>query len=68
MPPPPQRNGCLTAFMLVAGIILLLPGILCAILLSSTSAPSTDPLTGGVFLLAACGIALILYALLRKAS
>jgi hypothetical protein len=29
--PPAQRSGCLTAFMLLAGLILLLPG-LCAIL------------------------------------
>jgi hypothetical protein len=29
--PPGQRSGCLTAFMIVAGIILLLPG-LCAVI------------------------------------
>ena len=28
--PPPQRNGCLTAFMVIGGVILLLPG-LCAL-------------------------------------
>jgi hypothetical protein len=27
---PPQRNGCLTAFMVIGGVILLLPG-LCAL-------------------------------------
>jgi uncharacterized membrane protein len=26
-PPPAQRNGCLTALMIVVGAILLLPGI-----------------------------------------
>jgi hypothetical protein len=31
-PPAPPRNGCLTALMIGAGIILLLPGF-CAILL-----------------------------------
>jgi len=31
LPPPPPRNGCLTAFMVIAGIILLLPG-LCAVI------------------------------------
>jgi membrane protein DedA with SNARE-associated domain len=31
--PPPQRSGCLTAFMVIAGVILLLPG-LCAIIFS----------------------------------
>jgi hypothetical protein len=30
LPPPAQRNGCLTAIMVVAGLIMLLPG-LCAI-------------------------------------
>jgi hypothetical protein len=28
--PPPQRHGCLTALMVIAGLILLLPG-LCAL-------------------------------------
>jgi hypothetical protein len=28
--PLPQRNGCLTAFMVIGGVILLLPG-LCAL-------------------------------------
>jgi hypothetical protein len=32
-PPPSRRHGCLTALMIVAGIILLLPG-LCALLFS----------------------------------
>ena len=30
--PPPQRSGCLTALMVVTGIILLLPG-LCSLFL-----------------------------------
>jgi len=30
LPPPQQRSGCLVAFMIVTGLILLLPG-LCAI-------------------------------------
>ena len=30
-PPPSPRNGCLTAFMVIVGIILLLPG-LCALI------------------------------------
>jgi hypothetical protein len=30
MPPSPPRHGCLTAFMVIVGIILLLPG-LCAL-------------------------------------
>jgi hypothetical protein len=31
MPPPPPRSGCLTAFMVLVGIVLLLPG-LCAVI------------------------------------
>ena len=48
MPPPPpspqQRSGCLVAFMIVAGLILLLPG-LCALLFGFTelTSSSTDP-------------------------
>lgn len=30
-PPPPPRHGCLTALMILVGIVLLLPG-LCAVL------------------------------------
>ena len=43
-PPPQQRSGCLTAFMIITGIILLLPG-LCALIfggiaLTERSVPS----------------------------
>jgi hypothetical protein len=41
-PPPQQRSGCLTAFMVVVGIILLLPG-LCALIFGAAS------LSGGSF-------------------
>jgi len=44
-PPPtaPQRNGCLTAFMVIMGIVLLLPG-LCALVFAvgSLTAPHYD--------------------------
>jgi hypothetical protein len=42
--PPPQRNGCLTAFMVLVGIILLLPG-LCALVfgVGSLSSSHYDP-------------------------
>jgi hypothetical protein len=36
LPPPAQRNGCATAFMVIVGIILLLPG-LCALLFAGAS-------------------------------
>jgi hypothetical protein len=29
--PPPPRNGCLTAFMVLVGVVLLLPGLCAAI-------------------------------------
>jgi drug/metabolite transporter (DMT)-like permease len=32
LPPQPPANGCLTAFLILVGIVLLLPG-LCAIIL-----------------------------------
>jgi hypothetical protein len=66
--PPPQRSGCMTAFMVIAGIILLLPG-LCALIFGGMS------LTGGGFpsdiisfimtglLVGALGVVLIWYAL-----
>ena len=50
-PPPPQlprreqRSGCLTAIMVIVGLILLLPG-LCAVIfgVGELSSSSTDPL------------------------
>ena len=43
-PPPPQRHGCLTAIMVIAGLIMLLPG-LCAIIfgVGSLTGSSMDP-------------------------
>jgi len=47
-PPPPQpRNGCLTAFMVLAGIVLLLPG-LCAVVFGVASI--YDPRNGAGFM------------------
>ena len=65
-PPPQERSGCATAFMLVAGIILLVPGALCAVVLSTSNFRGDDPFTAGSFALGAGGVVLILYALLRK--
>ena len=43
-PPPMPRNGCLTTFMILVGIILLLPG-LCAVIFGVGSLTSSryDP-------------------------
>ena len=41
-PPPAQRNGCLTALMVVIGVVLLLPG-LCAIIFGVDNLTSPSP-------------------------
>jgi len=41
-PPPPKRDGCATAFMVLFGIILLLPG-LCAIVFGVGNLTSSSP-------------------------
>lgn len=55
-PPPAQRSGCLTAFMVVAGLILLLPG-LCAVFFGANEFTSSgsEPV---VTVLVAIGLAL----------
>jgi hypothetical protein len=52
--------------MLVAGIILLVPGALCAVVMSTSNFRGDDPFTTGAFFLGACGVVLIFYAVLRK--
>jgi hypothetical protein len=44
-PPPAQRSGCLTAIMVVAGLIMLLPG-LCAVIfgVGSLTNSSIEPI------------------------
>ena len=56
LPPPAQRSGCLTAFMVVAGLILLLPG-LCAVFFGANELTSagTEPI---VTVLVSIGLAL----------
>jgi len=60
---PPQRNGCLTAFMVLVGVVLLLPG-LCTMIFFSNG-PSPGAIGGITFLVALAGIALIAFALQR---
>jgi drug/metabolite transporter (DMT)-like permease len=45
-PPPLPRDGCLTAFMVIAGILLLLPGLCAVIFVVSFSSPHPDPVSG----------------------
>jgi len=51
-PPPAQRDGCLTALMVIVGVVLLLPG-LCAIIfgVGNLSSSSSDPLITMLILL-----------------
>ena len=41
-PPRAQRDGCLTAFMVIVGVILLLPG-LCALLFGADALLESHP-------------------------
>jgi hypothetical protein len=41
-PPPPPRSGCLTALMVLVGLILLLPG-LCAVIFGVGNLSSSRP-------------------------
>jgi hypothetical protein len=65
--PPDQRNGCLTAFMIIVGIILLLPG-LCVILVSSVSRTdfASTPIGTLCLLIGAGGVSLIVWAIRRR--
>jgi hypothetical protein len=65
-PAPPPHTGCATAFLLVVGVILLLPGVLCAILLANLGGSGNDPVTPVVMLVALCGVGLIIWALTRN--
>jgi hypothetical protein len=65
--PPQQRNGCLTAFMVVAGLVLLFPG-LCVLLITGGKLDQRDILSPPgllILLLALGGIALITWTLRR---
>jgi hypothetical protein len=65
-PPPPasQRSGCLTAFLILIGLILLLPGV-CGIILVSTDMKEITRdgtalgITASLLALGACGIVVI---------
>ena len=67
-PPPPGRNGCLTALMVLVGIILLLPG-LCALLFGGAGIfsgrvdPGIMPFVLVGLITGAVGVALIVSAI-----
>ncbi|MBR0871781.1 hypothetical protein JQ633_15560 [Bradyrhizobium tropiciagri] len=64
-PPPQPRSGCVTAFMLTVGIILLIPGVLCVIV-SAMIGGSANPLTMLVILMGFGGLAVIVWTVTRN--
>ena len=69
-PPPTQRNGCLTALMILVGAILLLPGI-CGVIIAGLDPhelmvdPNTLLAVLGLIALGVGGIVLIWLAVRR---
>ncbi|MBR1207673.1 MULTISPECIES: hypothetical protein [unclassified Bradyrhizobium] len=66
---PPWREprlppGC-TIFMLIIGVLLLIPGALCVVL-SVTLGGSNDPITGLAVLVTLGGLGLIVFARAQK--
>jgi hypothetical protein len=67
VPTPDQaRSGCMTAFMVIAGIILLLPG-LCALFFAfaGVATSASDLQMVGVCLIVACGGVGLIWAAIR---
>jgi hypothetical protein len=63
---PPQRDGCLTAFLVLVGVLLLLPGVCTMAFMSGGRSDPTMSLIALVtFSVAVGGIALIAFALGR---
>jgi hypothetical protein len=63
---PPQRSGCMTAFMVVVGVVLLLPGVCTMAFMSGGGSDPTMSLIALItFLVAVGGIALIVFAVRR---
>jgi hypothetical protein len=69
--PPLPRNGCLTALMILVGIVLLLPGLCAVIFIVSSSSSHYDPgVTPFVLigLLAGAGGAMLIWRAIRRAA
>jgi hypothetical protein len=62
---PPQRNGCLTAFLVLVGAVLLLPGLCTMAFIGGHFDPTMSLIALITFLIALGGIALIVFALRR---
>jgi hypothetical protein len=68
--PPRPRSGCMVALMIVAGVILLLPGICALVILGGDPMEAVRDLNSAMALLgflaiAAGGVALIWWAIRR---
>lgn len=59
-----QPRGC-AIFMLIVGVLLLIPGALCVVL-SVTLGGSNDPITGLAVLVTLGGLGLIVFARAQK--
>ena len=68
--PPPQGDGCLTALMVVIGIVLLLPG-LCSLFFifgGLVKTASDVQFVAGLLLVGALGVALLWWAIRGRRS
>ena len=63
--PPQRRNGCVTAFLVLVGVLLLLPGLCTMSFLGGHFDPAMSPIALITFLIALGGIGLIVLALSR---
>jgi hypothetical protein len=70
-PPPPSApigllGRLLAILMLLVGVVLLLPGLLCIVIeLRGPSSGGGNPITGLVFVLAIVGFGLLMFAISR---
>ena len=68
-PPAPsaQRSGCMTAFLVVAGLVLLLPG-LCTLIVSNghIGEPNVIAITEVTFGIGFFGLILLVIAVVRR--
>jgi hypothetical protein len=64
----PGEGGCLTAFLVVTGGLLLVPGVLCAIIFGGSSGPHLDSMMSRFVIIPFLGVLLILivWAIIRE--
>jgi len=69
-PRPPARSGCLTALMVIVGVIMLLPGVCAVFMVFAGVATSASDLqfAAGSVMVACIGVAVIWAALRSRRS